>query len=71
MKETIGKVKRQPSELDKIIASEKADRELIFKICKQFMHLNSTKINDPIKKNKIKMGQRAKHMFLQRRHTDG
>ena len=52
MKETIGKVKRQPSELDKIIASEKADRELIFKICKQSMHLNSTKINDPIKKIK-------------------
>ena len=50
--ETMSKVKRQPSELDKIIASEKADRELIFKICKQSMHLNSTKINDPIKKIK-------------------
>ena len=48
MKETISKVKRQPSEWEKIIANEATDLELISKICKQ---LNSRKINDPVKKN--------------------
>ena len=34
-KETISKVKRQPSEWEKIIANEAADKELISKIYKQ------------------------------------
>ena len=50
MKETISKVKRQPSELEKIIASEATDKELISKIYKQHMQFNSRKINDPNKK---------------------
>ena len=50
MKETINKVKRQPSEWEKIIANEATDKELISKICKQLMQLNTRKINDPIKK---------------------
>ena len=49
-KETISKVKRQPSEWEKIIANEATDKELISKICKQLLQLNSRKINDPIKK---------------------
>ena len=49
-KETISKVKRQPSEWEKIIANEATDKELISKIYKQFLQLNSRKINDPIKK---------------------
>ena len=49
-KETISKVKRQPSEWEKIIANEAMDKELISKIYKQFLRLNSRKINDPIKK---------------------
>ena len=48
-KETISKVKRQPSEWEKIIANEATDKELILKIYKQLMQLNSRKINDPIK----------------------
>ena len=40
-------MKRQPSECEKIIANEATDKELISKIHKQ---LNSSKINDPIKK---------------------
>ena len=49
-KETIIKVKRQPSEWEKIIANEATRRELISKIYKQLMQLNSRKINNPIKK---------------------
>ena len=67
MKETINKVKRQPSEWEKIIANEATDKELISKIYKQLLQLNSRKIRDSVKK----MGQRTKQTFLQRRHTDG
>ena len=52
-KETISKVKRQPSEWEKIIVNEATDKELISKIYKQLLKLNSRKIKDPIKK----MGQ--------------
>ena len=51
MKKTIGKVKRQLSEWEKIIANEATDKELISKIYKQLMQLNTRKINDQIKKN--------------------
>ena len=64
-KETISKVKRQPSEWEKIIAKEATDKELILKIYKQLLQLNSRKINDLI------MAQRTTQTFLQRRHTDG
>ena len=66
-KETISKVKRQPSDWEKIISNEATDKGLISKIYKQLLQLNSRKINYPIKK----MGQRSKQTFLQRRHTDG
>ena len=49
-KETISKVKRQPSEWGKIIANETTDKELIYKIYKQLMQLNIRKTNNPIKK---------------------
>ena len=50
MKETISKVKRQPLEWERIIANEATEKELISKIYKQLLQLNSRKINDPIKK---------------------
>ena len=48
-KETISKVKRQPSEWKKI-TNKATDKELISKIYKKLLQLNSRKINDPIKK---------------------
>ena len=48
-KETISKMKRQPLEWEKIIANEATDKELISKIYKQLLQLNSRKMNDPIK----------------------
>ena len=66
-KETVSNVKIQCSEREKIIANEATDKELISKIYKLFMKLNTRKINDPVKK----LGQRTKQTFLQRRHTDG
>ena len=50
MKETISKVKRQPSEWEKIIAKEATDKELISKLYKQLIQLNTRNINDPIRK---------------------
>ena len=49
-KETTSKVKRNPSEWEKIIVNEATDKQLISKIYKQLLQLDSRKINDPIKK---------------------
>ena len=46
-KETISKVKRQPSEWERIIANDKGS---ISKIYKQLIQLNTRKTNNPIKK---------------------
>ena len=66
-KETINKVKRQTSEWEKIISNEATDKELISKIYKQLLQLNSRKINYLIKK----WAKKTKQTFLQRSHTDG
>ena len=49
-KQTISKVKRQPSECEKIIANETTGKGLISKIYKQLIQLNARKTNSPIKK---------------------
>ena len=51
-KETISKVKRQPSEWEKIITNETTDKRLISKIFKQLIQLNTRKTNNPIKSGK-------------------
>ena len=49
-KETVNKMKRQPSEWEKIFASEATDKGLISKIYKQHMQLKIKKTNNPIHK---------------------
>ena len=49
-KETTNKMKRQPSEWDKIFVNESMDKGLISKIYKQLMQLNIKKTNNPIQK---------------------
>ena len=49
-KETTNKVKRQFSKWEKTIENETTDKELISKIYKQLMQLNTRKMNNPIKK---------------------
>ena len=49
-KETINKMKRQPSEWEKIFVNEATDKGLISKIYKQLMQLNIKKTKNPIQK---------------------
>ena len=49
-RETISKVKRQPSEWENIITNETTDKGLIPKIYKQLIQHNARKTNNPIKK---------------------
>ena len=66
-KETINKVKRQPSEWEKIVAKETTDKELISKIYKA-AHTTQYHRN---KQPNQKVGERPKQTFLQRRYIDG
>ena len=66
-KETISKVKRQPSEWEKIIANEITDKGLISKIYKQLIQLNARKTNHPIKKwgkNQREISQKKTYRWL-------
>ena len=67
VKETINKMKRQPTEWEKIFANNTTDKGLVSKIYKQLMQLNTKKNKQPNQKR----GRRSKYTFLQRRHTDG
>ena len=64
-KQTIYKVKRHPSEWEKIIANGTTDKGLISKMYEQLIQLNTRKT-----KRDQKVGKRPKQTFLQRRHKD-
>ena len=49
-KETINKMKTQPSEWEKIFTNEATDKGLISKIYKQLIQLNIKKANTPVQK---------------------
>jgi hypothetical protein len=49
-KEMVSKLKRPPTEWEKIFASYTSDKSLINKPYRELKKLNSSKINDPIKK---------------------
>ena len=49
-KESISKVKREPSEWKKIITNETTDKGLISKIYKRSIQLSTRKTNNPIKR---------------------
>ena len=66
-KETTNKVKRQPSEWEKIIVNETTDKGINFQNI-QTAHTTQYQKNKPLNQ---KVGKRPKKTFLQRRHTDG
>jgi hypothetical protein len=49
-KEMVSKLKRPPSEWEKIFASYTSDKGLITRIYRELKKLNSPQINEPIKK---------------------
>ena len=65
VKEVISKVKRQPSEWEKIIASETTDKGSISNI--QAVHTTQYQKS---KQPNQKVGKRPKQTFLKSRHTD-
>ena len=64
-KETISKVKRQPSEWEKIIANEITDKGFVSKIYKQLIRLNTRKTNNPIKKWGEDLNRRFSKEYIQ------
>ena len=66
-KETISKVKRQPSEWEKIIANRTTGKGLISQNIQAAHTTQCQKNNQPNQK----VGKRPKQIVLQRRHIDG
>ena len=59
-------MKRQPTDWEKMLVNDVANKRLISKIYKLLMQLSIKNAKQPNQK----MGQRAKHTFLQKSHTE-
>ena len=68
-KETINKMKRQPTDWEKIFANEVTNKRLVSKIYKQLMILNSIKTNSPINKWAEDLDTSPKKIYRQPRDT--
>ena len=68
-KETINKMKRQPTDWEKIFANEVTNKRLVSKIYKQLMILNSIKTNSPINKWAEDPDTSPKKIYRQPRDT--
>ena len=66
-KETINKIKRQPTEWENIFASDISDKGLVSKIYKELIKLNTPKVNNPVKK----WAENTNRHFFQRSQPDG
>ena len=66
-KETLNKMKRQPTEWEKIFANEETDKGLISKIYKKPIHLTIKKANNLIKK----WAEDLSRHFSKEGHTGG
>ena len=64
-KETISKTKRQLTKWEKIFVNDIADKELLSKIYKELIKLNTQKRNNPVKKWAKDMNRHLQ------RHPDG
>ena len=49
-KEAVNKIKRQPTDWEKIVADDVTHERLVSRIYKQLMMINSTKTDNPLKK---------------------
>ena len=67
-KETLSKVKRQPSEWEKIIANEITDKGLISKIHKQLIQLNARKTNSTRKWEKDLNRHFSNNIWMANKH---
>ena len=56
-KKTINKTKRQPSEWEKLFASDTSDKGLVSKIHKEVIKPNTQKTNNPLKKQEKDMNR--------------
>ena len=68
-KETIGKVKSQPSEWEKIIANKTTDKGSISKIYKQLIQLSTRKTNNPMKKQEKDLNRHFSKVDIQMANT--